>query len=82
MLSFQRIRFYKKYDKNLIYSVVHLIINLFFCFQVTGLRPGTRYTLRVFAENSMGRSQPFTFTAFTHTDVAERRTGELFYWFA
>ncbi|KAK3849921.1 hypothetical protein Pcinc_043345, partial [Petrolisthes cinctipes] len=42
--------------------------------QVTGLRPGTRYTLKVFAVNTMGRSQPYVFTAFTLTDVAERRT--------
>nr|XP_027225660.1 hemicentin-2-like [Penaeus vannamei] len=42
--------------------------------EVTGLRPGTRYTLKVFAVNSMGRSQPYTFTTFTLTDVAERRT--------
>ncbi|XP_042228361.1 nephrin-like isoform X2 [Homarus americanus] len=42
--------------------------------QVTGLRPGTRYTLKVFAVNAMGRSQPYIFTAFTLTDVAERRT--------
>ncbi|XP_063886753.1 nephrin-like isoform X2 [Scylla paramamosain] len=42
--------------------------------QVSGLRPGTRYTLKIFAVNTMGRSQPYIFTAFTLTDVAERRT--------
>nr|XP_045590339.1 nephrin-like isoform X2 [Procambarus clarkii] len=42
--------------------------------QLAGLRPGTRYTLKVFASNAMGRSLPFVFTAFTLTDVAERRT--------
>ncbi|XP_047741620.1 uncharacterized protein LOC108681272, partial [Hyalella azteca] len=42
--------------------------------EASGLRPGTRYNLRVYAENSMGRSQPFSFKAFTLTDVAERRT--------
>ncbi|XP_050699115.1 nephrin-like [Eriocheir sinensis] len=42
--------------------------------QVSGLRPGTRYTLKIFAVNAMGRSQPYIFTAFTLTDVAERRT--------
>uniref|UniRef100_A0A2P2I0U7 Kin of IRRE-like protein 1 n=2 Tax=Hirondellea gigas TaxID=1518452 RepID=A0A2P2I0U7_9CRUS len=42
--------------------------------ETTGLRPGTRYNLRVYAENSMGRSQPYSFNAFTLTDVAERRT--------
>ncbi|KAK7078481.1 hypothetical protein SK128_010974 [Halocaridina rubra] len=42
--------------------------------EVTGLRAGTRYTLKVFAVNSMGRSQPYIFTTFTLTDVAERRT--------